>query len=266
MVFTHNLHPLSPINGSIFVLWVPLPEPHSIKSKQLKILKLSFHDNSPILPSKANWRDKQRFLFNIPAFTDEYPKIEGFEYDLFFVVDVPEGSIISLDELTAKKIISKGIKDPKMTNEKFEEQTLTEAEGLHKDIYRNSMSIRVPPLKEKIDFSMTYSVIPAHNERVFFVAAVFSLIGLSILFTVLGRLEIDFETYNWLFFLEPIQDNLNTLFGGLFTACLAAIGLIRNPIMNRTRFWFLMPMIITAFGFMISNINEFSGNVEININ
>lgn len=126
------------------------------------------------------------------------------------------------------------------------------------------MSVRVPPIREKIDFKMTYSVLPTRNERVFFAAAVFFLIGVSIFLLALGGIDIDYNTQSSLLFLKPFQDNLNAFFAGLVTACFAAIGLIRNPIMNRTRFWFVIPIIVCAIGYVITNSGS-SDSVTINI-
>jgi hypothetical protein len=248
----------------LFVLWVKLPENDPVNPDQLKILKLAYHDNTEPQPSKINPLKDQRFLFSIPEFTDEYEKPEGIEYDLFIVVDVPEGNIVSRNELVAMEFVKQVNKSPTKIDEKIEEKILNEKDGLYTGDYRNSMSIRVPPLKEKINFKMTYSVLPSLNERLFFVTAVFFLIGFSLFLSVLSAINIDYDEQQWLLFLEPFQDNLEAFYGGLVTACFAAIGLIRNPIMNKTRFWFLIPIIISAIGFMIMNYDS-SGSVTINI-
>jgi hypothetical protein len=89
----------------------------------------------------------------------------------------------------------------------------------------------------------SYEVIPDADERRFFAAAVFSLIAVSILLTLIGLHVIN---PGWLPILKSINTHMNALFGGIVTISLAAIGLISKPIMNRTRFWFMIPILISA--------------------
>jgi hypothetical protein len=56
----------------------------------------------------------------------------------------------------------------------------------------------------------------------------------------------------WLWILKPIDKNLDTLFGGLVTVSIAAIGFINRPIMIRTRFWFVVPIVVSGIGFLLN--------------
>jgi hypothetical protein len=82
----------------------------------------------------------------------------------------------------------------------------------------------------------------------FFAAAVFSLIAVSIFLTLIGLHVIN---PGWLPILKSINTHMKALSGGIVTVSLAAIGLISKPIMNRTRFWFMIPILISATGFLL---------------
>jgi hypothetical protein len=122
-------------------------------------------------------------------------------------------------------------------------------DGLHDNHYRHSFSIRFPPVNEELTFRVRYEVMPDVNERHFFEVAIFSLIAISVFFTLIGLQIIN---PMWLWLLKPIENNLNVLLGGIVTVSIAAIGLISKPIMFRTRFWFIFPIIISGIGFLLN--------------
>jgi hypothetical protein len=103
-------------------------------------------------------------------------------------------------------------------------------------------------LDEELVFSIRYEVLPEANERHFFVTAVFSLIAVATFLTLIALNVINPE---WLPVLKSIHTHINGLFAGIVTISLAAIGLISKPTMNRTRFWFLIPILISATGFLL---------------
>ena len=125
---------------------------------------------------------------------------------------------------------------------------LTEADRMYVNPYMHSLSIRLPPINEQIDFRIKYEVMPQNNERQFFKTVVFALIEASVFFTLISLHLIKAE---WLFLLKPIQQHLNTFFGGLVTISVAAIGFSNKPILSRTRFWFIIPIVISAIGFLL---------------
>lgn len=61
---------------------------------------------------------------------------------------------------------------------------LTEADRMYENRHVHSLSIRLPPLDEQIDFKIRYKVVPRSSERQFFQTVVFLLIGTP-LFSVL---------------------------------------------------------------------------------
>jgi hypothetical protein len=102
--------------------------------------------------------------------------------------------------------------------------TIDISDGLYENMYRHSISIRIPPLEEQIKFDITYYVAPDANERHFFGIAVFLLL----LVALVGLKVIDYEVNPSLAFLRPVGDHLNTLLGGIVTISLVVIGLFRN--------------------------------------
>jgi hypothetical protein len=102
---------------------------------------------------------------------------------------------------------------------------------------------------EELYFKARYEIIPDVNERRFFGVTIFSLIAISLFFTLIGLQIINSE---WLWILKPIEKNLNVLLGGIVTVSVAAIGLINKPIMISTRFWFIIPIVISGIGFLLN--------------
>jgi hypothetical protein len=225
----------------LYILWVRFPYHSPIHKGEPKIIKLSYHDNT--VPTSS----RKRLLFSIPEYRDVYRKPQGNKNDVFYVVKVPENNVIEY-EIVDKKInrISTGFGIYGATVRKGID--LTKNEGLYENLYSHSLSIRLPPLDEEIVFSIRYEVLPEANERHFFVTAVFSLIAVATFLTLIALNVINPE---WLPVLKSIHTHINGLFAGIVTISLAAIGLISKPTMNRARFWFLIPILISATGFLL---------------
>jgi hypothetical protein len=225
----------------LYILWVRFPDDSPMHKGEPKIIKLSYHDNT--VPANSG----RRLLFSIPEYQDSYRKPQAGRYDVFYIVKVPENNVIEYEKVNKKinrtetafgiygATVHKGIE-------------LTKNDGLYENLYTHSLSIRLPPLEEEIVFSIRYKVIPDANERYFFAAAVFSLIGVSTFLTLIALHVINPE---WLPTLKQINTHINALLGGIVTVSLAAIALTSKPIMNRTRFWFLIPILISATGFLL---------------
>lgn len=211
----------------LYVLWIRFPDDSIMKPGEPKIIKFIYHDNTTP-PNKGGFDllRQQRFLFSIPQFEDSYHKIAGQRYDVFYIVKAPENDNIDCEILN-----------------------ISHRNGLHENYYRNSLSLRFPPVNDELSFRVSYEVMPDVNERHFFGVAIFSLIILSAIFTLIGLQVINSE---WLWLLKPIDKNLDTLFGGIVTVSIAAIGFINKPIMIRTRFWFIVPIVVSGIGFLLN--------------
>lgn len=219
----------------IFALWIKLNKSNLIKSAELKIIKLSYRNKTK--PMKLNFLDtfyNHKFLFNIPRFRTLNTKLKSDEYDTFYIITAPEG--FKLDYEINKNVI---IKDD------GQQIPLNEKNGVHTNYDEKTFSLRMPSLGEKNEFDMVYDIIPSDNERWFYAITVFSMIGLSTFTTILALKWID-PSINIV--LTHIYNHANHIFAGIITASLAAIGLSKDSSTVRTRFWFLVPMAISAIG------------------
>jgi hypothetical protein len=133
---------------------------------------------------------------------------------------------------------------------KFAEHFLSngKADHSHNPTFRSCM-IRMPgsinpPLDEQIDFKIRYKVVPRSSERQFFQTVVFLLIGASLFFSLISTGLVDSR---WSFIFKRIEQHLNAFFGGIVTISVAAIGFSNKPMLNKTRFWFIVPIIISGF-------------------
>jgi hypothetical protein len=238
----------------VFYIWIRLSPKDAIPQKGPKIIKLYYEDNShpsseSFISSLRNRIFNTQFLFTIPGFNDEYIKDEGKKYDTFYIVTLPENNVIKYKINNKEKRTSKIERSGALVKEGFD--TTDISDGLHVNTYRHSISISLPPLEEQIRFNIIYYVAPDANERHFFGIAIFLLLGISVLVALAGLKVFDYESYDALAFLKPIERYFNPLLGGIVTISLAIIGLFRNPFMDRTRFWFLIPIAISSLAFLL---------------
>jgi len=236
----------------LYLLWIRLPNDEPLKGYESRIIKLCYQNQSKIVKLKfLESFEHQKFLFSIPKFRIENTKYAGDKYDIFYIITSPEG--YSLDYKIIKKV--KIIKDNEI--ELSQKQVPVNYNG-------RMLSIRTPAINEEIKFDMHYNVLPKSSERWFYTVTVFSMIGVSIILACLSSKTMDQGilslisskdmSKNISLILNTIQQHSDTLFGGIFTASLAAIGFMKNFSTNRTRFWFLIPMAISGIGFLIKNI------------
>jgi uncharacterized membrane protein SirB2 len=90
---------------------------------------------------------------------------------------------------------------------------------------------------------------PQNTERLFFQIIAFGLLGSSLFFSLIS---LDLIKPEWSNVLTPIEDNLNVIFGGIITISLAAIGFSNKPVLTKTKFWFIIPIVISAIGFLFN--------------
>jgi hypothetical protein len=223
----------------IFIIWIRLHLDEPINPNEPKIIKLVYKNTTPTKKiGFFNSLQRQKFLFSIPRFRTQNTKDESQKYDIFYIISAPEG--FELDYQIIKNI--------KIEN--GEEKPLEKKDGVHTNYNNEILSIRTPGLFNKTEFDLIYEVIPKLNERIFYLITVFSLISLSAFFVFLN-LKYIVNTFN---LLPNLVTHSNTVFGGIITASLAAIGFLRNSSTIRTRFWFLCPTIISAIGFLIKSV------------
>jgi hypothetical protein len=212
-----------------YMLWIKLP--NKLEVGQTEIIKLKYRDNQVIKNSYSKSR-----MYSIPKFIYNYKFIEGkgTMHETFYIVSAPEDNTI---EYEIKKItVLEGKK----------QRTLTEKDGIHENNYGHSISIRIPPVIHEVNFEINYFIKPNPHEVNFIAVAILSLIALSIIVSLISTKILDYPFSA----ISTIKLYDNYIFGFMFTISFAAMGLIRNPIMYVTRWWFLLPIGISILGFI----------------
>jgi len=141
---------------------------------------------------------------------------------------------------------------------------IKKCDGIHENVESNSkevkaISIRIPPLVHETRFKMVYDVVPDKTDRRFYTAVLFALIAVSlILFLISTKTFHGYENLidlNSIYTLSHrIYSQVDTIFAGIVTVSLAAIGFMRSYSLNKTRFWFIIPVIISVLGFLFKKV------------
>lgn len=212
-----------------YMLWIKLP--NELKVGESEIIKLKYRDNQVI----KNAYSKSR-MYSIPKFIYSYKFAEGkgTMHETFYIVSAPEDNTI---EYEIKKIT---------VLEGNVHRTLTDKDGLHQNNYGHSISIRIPPLINEVNFEINYYIKPNSHEVKFIIFAIITLIAFSTIVSLISTKIVD-DPFIPIFTIKTYD---NHLFGFIFTISFAAMGLIRKPIMYITRWWFLVPIGISIFGFI----------------
>jgi hypothetical protein len=248
-------------NKQLFVVWIKLPDKDSVQSNNLKIIKLSYHDNRSIKaiknrvprkrfsPNLLEYVKREKFLFSIPAFPMDYDKEYGEQYDMFFVIYVPEGYILKYD-------IARNIKRNRImraSGQTVEDiSSLTRDDGYYENYHDRIISIRFPPIVSEIDFEMDYEIVPEHSERMFFTSIVTAMTIASLLFLWIAFAPL--YNPNPPPIMRIIYPHLFALYGGTITAALATIGLMGKPFLGKTRFYLIAPAALSVVGFVIKEL------------
>jgi hypothetical protein len=120
--------------------------------------------------------------------------------------------------------------------------------GVHVNHYGRAVSIRIPSLDDKVVSALTYEVVPEKSDRTFFTISIAALVGLSLATALTSNQGITPDSN---LISKTLFNYRETIFGGIITAALAAIGFLKNSATNRTRFWFILPIIISASGILV---------------
>jgi len=224
-----------------FIIWIRLPEEEKIKSYQTKIIKLIYKNKTPVRDyqkSSIKKLKQLRFFFSLPTFPIIYVKPKGIEFDVFYIIEVPYEYEIDFEILEKHKVKEDG--------------SLQELDKVYIDGHENVISVRIPSTVEPVRFKMIYDVVPKRNEKIFYSSLLISLVTLSVLFLLLNTKIIDSESINLagVLPLNQIYNNLNPLLGGVVTISAVIVGFMRSYSTDKTRFWFLIPIMISAVAFL----------------
>ena len=184
-------------------------------------------------------------LFDMPKSKISKTRLKNTNYDTFYHITAPEGYTIDY---------------------KIDKAVHVESDGTEKDIeIRDQISdgkivyIRTPSAEKPTKFEMTYHVVLTNNDKRFYSIIVLSTIIFSAV-VLFSNLDINLSIPEFLI-LEPnshisnilptIKANSDILYAGIFSGSIAAIGFMKGFALRRTRFWWILPMIISAVGFLL---------------
>ncbi|MCH7648267.1 MAG: hypothetical protein IIA83_06645, partial [Thaumarchaeota archaeon] len=225
-----------------FFLWISLPENEPLAPHESILLKLTYTTKRKSLKTsfkelmdiKNTFSTPSRILFNVTKFRVLKTKFQT-DYDTFYHVSVPDGYTIKY------KINNATYVDSQENTQNIDESKL------HVNFDGKILYIRTPSLGKQTNFDITYQVMPSSHEKWFYTTVVVSAIIFSSLVFYTGIMNIDKDIP---FFLNQIKTHANLLYGGIFSGSIGAIGFMRGFATRKTRFWFLIPMIISAIGFL----------------
>ena len=226
-----------------FLLWIILPEKQPLSQKESMILKLEYTTSKKfskikikeLLNPKHFLTKPYTMLFNIPKFQISKTRSENVDYDTFYHITAPEGSTIDYTIDKAVFVDSNG-----------KEIDMDEKE-IDKNFDGKIVYIRIPPSEKQTKFNLTYYIVPTKNDKGFYTITVLSTIIFSAI-VLCTSIVGNSETMHTI--LSTIQNNSNILYGGIFSGSIAAIGFMKSFALQKTRFWWLIPMAISAIGFL----------------
>jgi hypothetical protein len=216
-----------------YTLWIPLPVGRPFEPKETRLIKLQYFDPKEVKP--ASWRVS---AFNLPRFRIMEEKREE-DYDTFFVIQAPEYYEIKYKREKAEK----------------DGESLVKDDGFYENVYGYIVNIRIPSLKGSfINFSALYEIKPSQIERIlFWISWGLLLLAASVLLILSIKPLVGLPPDLFPRILERImQTNLHIQFAiGIAGAALTIAGLIRDPLLQRAKLYFIILAIIAIIALLL---------------
>jgi hypothetical protein len=209
-----------------YFLWIPLGSNRQIKPGEARLLKLVYFD-----PKEVKSVSRLVSPFSIPRFELGLEK-ERRDYDTFFIIQAPMGYTVKYSREKAE-----------MNN-----TVLTEKHGFYEDVYDYVINVRIPVIHDKsIYFSAKYDIFPPKVERTLFYVSIIPLYFMAVLMLA--------SSVGFNFLPPPLIQILlrgyKEIIAGIATAALAIAGLIRDPLLDRSRFYYLVAGAIAIISYFI---------------
>jgi hypothetical protein len=215
----------------LFVLWVTFPKGREIRPKDSRIIRLAYFD-------KENPSTVKRSIFSIPRYVyDKFTPADE-AYNTFWNVAAPPGFRLKHETLEASKTV----------DEKPEK--LTRDDGLFIDLTDSLISIRIPFLPTAVRYKMAYNVELPVAEAWFLRIGFLVLLIASIFSAISPQLTSPIVLYH-VDMAKLLLENRYSIAGIITTICVAVIGFLSNPLTKRTKWLFLIPILITMIGFLV---------------
>lgn len=230
-----------------FFIWIALPQHKPLFKKASLILKLKYTTKKETV--KKNIKEMLRiflkpsmFVFTIPKFIISREKDEA-DYDTFYIVTVPEGYKLNYKINKAKYL--------EISNNGKEELDISTKKKIYENFDGKTLSIMTPSMNNKTKFEIIYHVTPTNTEKSFYLVAVIASIAVSIIILTSGLIDSSAKSNVLFKILNAINDHLPTVGAGLITSAIAAIGFTKGYAFNKTRLWFLVPIIVSIVSILL---------------
>jgi len=218
--------------GRYFLL-IQLPYDRPFRPGTIRLIKLQYFD-----PQRLRSISRMVGLFNTPRYQVKKEKSDEEDYDTFFFIQAPLGYKIRYKKEYAKMNSGKQI---------------TNKDGFYENIYEEVVNIRLPPTNGRsFSFRALYEVVPPTSERLFVRLTIWSLISMGAIMLILGIIPFlrNFCVLHVCVF-QSLVKVYREFTAGIASASLLIAGLIRDPLMRRTRFYYLLAGIIAIISYLI---------------
>lgn len=213
-----------------YFLWIPLGGNRQIKPRETRLLKLVYFDPKEV-KSVSRFVSLYSIASSIPRFELGFEK-ERRDYDTFFIIQAPMGYRVKYVRERAE----------------MDNTVLTKEHGFYEDVHDYVINVRIPVIHSKsIYFSAKYDILPPKVEITLFYLSIIPLYIMAILMlasAVGGSFLPPFLT-------QILLKGYKEIIAGTATAALAIAGLIRDPLLDRSRYYYLVAGAIAIISYFI---------------
>jgi hypothetical protein len=237
----------------IYLIWIQLDQNNPLRRHSLKTIKLNYYDSAKSTNQLSlrqslgrKYFRRHLHLYTIPAFVQGNKASASDAHDIFVIVRVPE--CFQLEHKITKKTIAEIGAVGSVG--KYSERELTKEDGLEVIGTTRLLKLRIPGKKARINTNMIYYVTPDDSDSNFISFIVYLFLGGSLFLFLLDRLAASLTEQSTSALAQSILNNFDTILGGFVTLCFIAMGLLKQPFTNRTRFWLAIPIAIATITYL----------------
>ncbi len=214
----------------LFVLWITFAKGREIHPEDARVIRLMYFDKEN--PTTVRWS-----IFSIPRYVYDKFSPADEAYNTFWNVSSPLGFRLKHETLEATKIVE------------GKSEKLTKDDGLFVDLTDCLISLRIPFLPTELRYKMAYNVELPVAEAWFLRIGLLLLLVASFSAAISPQLTPPIMLYH-VNMAKLLLDNRSSIAGIITTICVGIIGFISNPLTKRTKWLFLIPILIVVIGFL----------------
>jgi hypothetical protein len=215
-----------------YIQCITLPKEHPFAPGKMRVIRIEYVDAKEPVSRKNSIK---KCLFNIPEFEVKKNTPPTEKYPTKITILAPTGFRVKVEYVEARLLLSGGQRD------------LDESDHYHKTISGNIIDINVPHVDEgTVQFYLVYGIYLDRNEERLLGTFTASLIIFSIVFLLAlsGHLGGPIG--------QLIRSGSSLLGTVVVLTSLAFIGLTANPLTHRTKYWLVIPIILTIIAFLVA--------------